>query len=361
MPGTPPTTPILGLPRYDSNDQATFWTQVNAVSDKLDTTVPTTTDPRLSDARNPLPGSVTNASVAPGAAIDESKLSLGSDAAAGVPSRRSLGTGSQQAAAGDDPRFSTPAIPAAHGATHADSGPDAVPGLVPIGAVIPYAGTSLPTLAGGQPQRWAWADGSLINRDVYATFFSRTGHAYNGGQDPLSGTPTQGDPTVGPLVRVPDKRGRSSVGAANFGPRGAVPSTPPTSNAYVQAARGANGGEVQHTLVQAELAQHAHGYTEPNGGAGHAHNINDQGHFHGYNDRNQWEDRDQAGLTQTGATSAAAIRHVHGAQFIATDSRTTGIGIYNGTTGISISNAGSNTPHNNLHPYEADFYIVRIA
>ncbi len=36
-----------------------------------------------------------------GAGIQESKLALASDAAAGVASRRSLGTGSQQAAAGD--------------------------------------------------------------------------------------------------------------------------------------------------------------------------------------------------------------------------------------------------------------------
>jgi microcystin-dependent protein len=220
---------------------------------------------------------------------------------------------------------------------------------MPIATIVPYAGSTLPPLIGGV-QRWAWADGSLINRQVAgvdSVFFTRVGHAYNGGVDP-GGTPLK--------VRVPDKRGRSSVGATNYG-QGAAANT----NAFIQAARGANGGEVQHTLVQAELAQHAHGYTEPNGGAGHAHNINDQGHFHGYNDRNQWEDRDQAGLTQTGATSAAAIRHVHGAQFIATDTRGTGIGIYNATTGIAISNAGSNTPHNNLHPYEADFYIVRIA
>lgn len=357
MPGTPPTTPNLGLPRYDSNDQATFWTQVNAITDRLDTTVPNTTDPRLSDARNPLPGSVVNASVAANAAIDESKLSLGSDAAAGVPSRRSLGTGAQQAAAGNDPRFTTPAIPAAHGSTHSDEGPDAVAGLVPIGAVIPYAGITLPTLAGGQLQRWVWADGSLVNRDVYAIFFSRVGHAYNNGQDPLSGTPTQGDPTVGPLVRVPDKRGRSSIGAVSYGPRGAAPNT----NAYAQVARGSSAsGEVRHTLAENELAVHAHGYTEPNGGQGHAHGVYDPGHIHGYNDRSGTGAYIQ-NVTQSGATNAASYNHTHGANFIATDSRTTGIGIYQGVTGIAISNAGSNIPHNNLHPYEADFYIVRIA
>lgn len=57
-------------------------------------------DSRLSDARTPTDSSVTNAKVASGAAIDESKLNLASDAAAGTASRRTLGTGASQAVAG---------------------------------------------------------------------------------------------------------------------------------------------------------------------------------------------------------------------------------------------------------------------
>jgi microcystin-dependent protein len=51
------------------------------------------------------PNAVTNAEVAPLAGIAESKLVLASDAAAATPSRRTLGTGASQAAAGNDPRF----------------------------------------------------------------------------------------------------------------------------------------------------------------------------------------------------------------------------------------------------------------
>lgn len=58
-------------------------------------------DGRLSDQRHPIDGSVTNNKVAGGAGIEESKLSLASDAAAGEASRRSLGSGARQAAAGD--------------------------------------------------------------------------------------------------------------------------------------------------------------------------------------------------------------------------------------------------------------------
>lgn len=47
------------------------------------------------------PGKVTDAKVAAGAAIAESKLSLASDAASGTPSRRTLGPGALQAASGN--------------------------------------------------------------------------------------------------------------------------------------------------------------------------------------------------------------------------------------------------------------------
>lgn len=63
-------------------------------------------DVRLTNQRPAADNSVTNASVASGAAIAESKLQLASDAAAGTASRRTLGTGALQAAAGNDARFS---------------------------------------------------------------------------------------------------------------------------------------------------------------------------------------------------------------------------------------------------------------
>lgn len=69
-------------------------------------------DTRLSDTRTPTDGTVTDAKVSSSAAIAESKLSLASDAAAGTASRRTLGTGSTQAAAGNDSRI-TGAAPTA--------------------------------------------------------------------------------------------------------------------------------------------------------------------------------------------------------------------------------------------------------
>lgn len=62
-------------------------------------------DARLSDQRVPTDGSVTNVKVAAGAAIAESKIAFTDDAAPGTASRRTLGSGSQQAARGSDTEF----------------------------------------------------------------------------------------------------------------------------------------------------------------------------------------------------------------------------------------------------------------
>jgi hypothetical protein len=68
-------------------------------------------DTRMSNQRVPTDSSVTNAKVDAAAAIAESKLNLASDAAAGTASRRTLGTGATQAAAGNDSRLSDARAP----------------------------------------------------------------------------------------------------------------------------------------------------------------------------------------------------------------------------------------------------------
>lgn len=73
-------------------------------------------DARFSDQRVPTDDSVANAKVTAGAAIAESKLALASDAAAGTASRRTLGTGAQQAAPGNDSRLGLPSQIAVVGA-----------------------------------------------------------------------------------------------------------------------------------------------------------------------------------------------------------------------------------------------------
>lgn len=80
-----------------------------------------TTDPRF-----PAGADIVDADISATAAIAESKLALASDAAAATPSRRSLGTGATQAAAGNDARLSDARTPTAHAASHASAGADPV-------------------------------------------------------------------------------------------------------------------------------------------------------------------------------------------------------------------------------------------
>jgi hypothetical protein len=97
-------------------------------------------------------GVIVDADVNAAAAIAESKLSLATDAAAGVGSRRTIGTGALQAAAGNDSRFTNARTPTAHASTHQPGGSDAM-------AVDAVAATgSLRTLGTGAQQAAAGND-----------------------------------------------------------------------------------------------------------------------------------------------------------------------------------------------------------
>lgn len=178
-------------------------------------------------------------------------------------------------------------------------------GTPPIGSIMPYA-------ASGEPGDgyYTMADGKLIDALIYSSFAAKVGHAYNGGVNPGSNR-----------VRVPDKRGRSSVGAADMGTVQGLAS----GNARVQLARGASGGEVLHALTPGENGPHTHPLEFSPG------TNNDF----------------ITGNTGTNGNYAFVV---------ATD---TGILIKRST--IAVSNSGSGTGHNTVHPVEADNYIVRIA
>jgi microcystin-dependent protein len=240
---------------------------------------------------------IVDANVSATAAIQEAKLALATDAAPGTGSRRTLGTGAQQAAAGNDGRFP------------------------PVGTIVPYTGSGDP--AGGGT--WVIADGRLIDSTVYVAFDQTCGqaaggawqHAYNQNVNP--GTNGQGHQQV----KIPDKRGRHSIGALNQGT-----SSISGSNARASNLMGAIGGEVNHALVTAELASHLHTI----GGSG------------------------SYVIPYVGGTFASAPH----------TSSTSGSYALPGATPPWNSQAGSDsvgsgTAHNNLGPYETDSYIVRIA
>jgi microcystin-dependent protein len=200
------------------------------------------------------------------------------DAAAATASLRTLGTGAKQAAAGS------------HAAQHARGGADAIPGLPPIGGMLPYAGNGDP--AGGD---WLLADGRLIDRTTYSAFYTAVGHIYNGGVDPGSNK-----------VRIPDKRGRASIGADNMATAQGAAGRLPNSNR----ARGENGGEERHTLTSAEV---------PN---------------------------------LTVATGSASVPET---------SPTVTVLAQPGTGGpVDLTASGGGGAHTNMQPYECDNWLVRV-
>jgi microcystin-dependent protein len=109
--------------------------------------------------------------------------------------------------------------------------------IIPIGSQVAYGGTGDPN------SKWLLCDGRFVSQATYPTLFGRLGHTYNAGVDPGNGT-----------FKLPDKRGRVSVGADTMGTaQGAAGRMPNTNRA-----RGQNHGEEQHALSVAETPTHTH-------------------------------------------------------------------------------------------------------
>jgi len=70
------------------------------------------------------PAGSSTTTIAAGAVTDAKVAASNKDGLATTPSMRTLGTGAQQAAAGNDPRLSDPRTPTAHAASHASGGAD---------------------------------------------------------------------------------------------------------------------------------------------------------------------------------------------------------------------------------------------
>lgn len=191
----------------------------------------------------------------------------------------------------------------------------------PLGVCIPYTGEGDP--AGGV---WLLADGRLLPSATYTAYDIMIGaaapvgkrHVYNAGVDPLGGQ-----------FRIPDKRGRVSVGAGTA--TGAAGATAKT--------RGVRAGEETHVLTTGEAAQKAvsTGSDTPDhthSGAAAASGSYGQGLF--------------AGTTVPGAYlalnpppyySTAGVNNVHH---------------------HDIAGSAAASAHPNMQPYEVDNWIVRV-
>ena len=325
MPGTPPTSPNFGAPRYSDADPASFSAQVNAIVDTFDAKAVQITDSRLADARNPLPNSVVAASI-PNASITGSKLaaatiteanlapgSVGSpelidggvqniDLASNAVDARVIGAGAIQ-----DANLGAAQITIDKLAASAAQALNA-PGDLIVSAASTRPGAVL-------------CNGAAYSRTdtTYAALFAAIGTAYGAGD----GSST---------FNVPDMRGRALVAAG-------------AGTGLTNRALGVKFGEENHSLIVGEMPNHAHGVTDPS----HGHSVNDPGHYH--------------------ATGISAGSHelAFGTQWTApgvgganTGISDTNIGIYGATTGITLQNTGGSGAHNNIQPSVAMNVFIKL-
>lgn len=111
--------------------------------------------------------------------------------------------------------------------------------MVPIGAVMPYAGTTAPS-------QWLLCDGSAVSRTTYSELFGVIGTTFGVGD----GSTT---------FNVPDLRGRFPLGLDNLGGASANRVTATQADNL-----GQSSGSQTHTLAVSELPAHSHsasGYT----------------------------------------------------------------------------------------------------
>lgn len=124
-----------------------------------------------------------------------------------------------------------------------EEGSEAI-GLVPIGALVPFAGATVPA-------NWLLAHGQSLVRADYAALFTALGVTYGS----ASGT----------TFNLPDMRGRVAAGRDNMG------GTP--ANRLTSAVSGIDGAALGAAGGNQNLHQHSHGVTDPGhnhlgGGAG---------------------------------------------------------------------------------------------
>lgn len=165
------------------------------------------------------------------------------------------------------------------------------------GVIKVYAGAAAPS-------GYLLCDGTSYLRATYPDLFTAIGTTFGA----VDGT----------HFNVPDLRGRAPIGSGTGDASDATAHT-----------LGAKSGTEKHTLLEAELATHTHAVTD----AGHVHES----------DATAFVVQNAAGSFTLGAGTDYAV---------ATNTA-------NATTGITLGNTGTNTPHNNMPPTLAVNFIIK--
>lgn len=191
--------------------------------------------------------------------------------------------------------------------------------VLPIGGQAPYGGVGDP--AGGH---WMLCDGRDLDVDEYPEIHAVIGFRYSpGGIDPGTG-----------FFSLPDKRGRASVGADTMGTPAGSAGRLTTAKNHANAV-GQNGGNERHQLLEAELAGHDHSATQ----APHTHPIT------------------LRTSTPGGDVVSYQVQGTHGSNVLGI-ALAPDVGSVAPT--IDVQDAGGNTEHNNVQPYEVDNWIIRV-
>jgi microcystin-dependent protein len=170
---------------------------------------------------------------------------------------------------------------------------------LPLGSIMPYAGTTAPTSS------FAICQGQGISRATYASLFSLIGTTYG-----------NGDGGSGSTFGLPDLRGRVIAGLDATNPGGAglanrIGNLVTDSGTIVGSMQGSVGGSQSHTQTTNELFNHAHtqqgtfGFNAGSVAAAHAHTFTYEN------------------VAAAGSTGGATVAGGHGTSTGATDASTT--------------------------------------
>ncbi len=195
---------------------------------------------------------------------------------------------------------------------------NSIDAFTPIGTLLPFAGSTAPS-------GWLIADGSAVSRTTYAALFAVCGTTYGAG----NGTTT---------FNLPSLTNRVPVGSGG---------------SY---SRGNTGGASTVTLSTSQIPSHDHG-----GVGDHSHSIsgtaNSVGdHSHGYTNASSTRSDILAGGGTTtnngsfGDSTSGSGGHSH--------SLSGSIGSAGGHTHSSV---GSGSSHENMPPFVAMPYIIRVS
>jgi microcystin-dependent protein len=184
--------------------------------------------------------------------------------------------------------------------------------LLPVGMVMPYAGTSAPPL-------YKFCDGSELSKTAFAALFEAIGTTYGESEDGLK-------------FKLPDLRGRVIAAPDNMGGTAAGRMDGATANSSQSTnfnAPGDTGGSQEHVQSLNELATHGH-------------SINNTNHTHKHALRGV-QDGDGAG-------NGGASSNTTGNDFTTTNP--------NAGWNPTAANQGSSYPMNNVQPTMAMNYII---